>query len=130
MNSSIDDNISFVISILIFSEKKSDNLGPVYRKVPSDDREVMLIWPHLDFWFLSTSLLGASRSYFLIRRKPSPNSRLYFLLLLLLHNHSKFFFSFLSLSTFIPIFLICCLVQTCPNLPKLVQNCPNLPKFS
>ena len=39
----------------------------------------------------------------------------------------KFLFPFLILSAFSPIFLICCLVKTCPNLPKLAQNCPNFP---
>ena len=65
-------------------------------------------------------------SQFLFRRKPSADSRPYFLLLLSL-SPLKFLFLFLILSAFSPIFLICCLVKTCPNLPKLAQNCPNFP---
>ena len=42
----------------------------------------------------------------------------------------KFLFSFLILSAFFPNFLICCLLHTCPNLPKLAQTCPNLPKLA
>ena len=67
-------------------------------------------------------------SQFLFRRKPSADSRPYFLLLLSL-SPLKFLFLFLILSAFSPIFLICCLVKTCPNLPKLAQTCAKLSKF-
>ena len=42
------------------------------------------------------------------------------------------FSSSLTTKIFVPFFstfLICCLVLTCPNLPKLAKNCPNLPKI-
>ena len=38
---------------------------------------------------------------------------------ILLTNHSNF-------CSLFSIFLICCLVLTCPNLPKLAQTCPKL----
>ena len=61
---------------------------------------------------------------FLIRRKPSANSRPQFLLLLLLlPNHFHFLILF-------AIFLIFFLVLTYPNLPKLAQTYPNLPKLA
>ena len=60
---------------------------------------------------------------FLIHRKPSAKFRTYFLLLLLLllSYHSNFCSLFLFFLPFPPLSLICCLVLTCPNLPKLVQ---------
>jgi len=63
---------------------------------------------------------------FLICRKPSANSRPYFLLL---PHHSNFCSLFLFLLPFIQFFFFVALsklVQTCPNLSQLVPTCPNL----
>ena len=79
-------------------------------------------------------------SWFLIRRKPSANSRPYFLLLLLLLLTTQFLFPFLChlhfpRSFFFLFYVICTspefiLMHICHNLPKLAQTCPNLPKLA